>query len=56
VDLNYVQRCHSIVTIVTSGCGPVVSPMVGRRLESPPREQQPRTSHHKADTGPCITQ
>jgi hypothetical protein len=23
-------------------------------LESPPHEQQPRTSHHRADAGPCI--
>jgi hypothetical protein len=28
---------------VASGCGSVVSPRIGRRLGSPPREQQPRT-------------
>jgi hypothetical protein len=36
---NYVQRCLSIVTAVASGCGSVVSPRIGRRLGSPPREQ-----------------
>jgi hypothetical protein len=54
VDFNYVQRCQSIVTAAASGCGPVVSPMTGRRLGSLPREQQPRTSNHRADAGPCI--
>jgi hypothetical protein len=34
---------------------PVVSPMFGKRLGSPPRELQPRTSHLRADAGPCIT-
>jgi hypothetical protein len=29
------------VTAVASGCGPVTSPMFGKRLESPPHEQQP---------------
>jgi hypothetical protein len=56
VDLNCVQRCQSFVTAVASGCGPVVSPRTGRRHGSPPREQQPRTSHLKADAGPCITE
>jgi hypothetical protein len=28
--------------------------MTGRRLVSPPLDQQPRTSHHRADAGPCI--
>jgi hypothetical protein len=37
------------VTAVASGCGPVVSPRSGKRLGSPPREQQPRTSHLRAD-------
>jgi hypothetical protein len=54
VNLICVQRCPSIMTVVASGCGPVVSPMTGRRLGSLPREQQSRTSHHKADAGPCI--
>jgi hypothetical protein len=42
------------VTAVVSGCGPVVSPMFGKRLGSQPREQQPRTSHPRVDAGPCI--
>jgi hypothetical protein len=37
------------VTAVASGCGSVVSLMSGKRLGSPPREQQPRTSHLRAD-------
>jgi hypothetical protein len=44
------------VTAVASGCGPVVSPMSGRRLGSLPHEQQPRTSHVRADAGPCIAE
>jgi hypothetical protein len=44
------------MTAVTSGCGPVVSPMSGKRLGSPPREQQSRTSHLRADAGPCIAE
>jgi hypothetical protein len=56
VDFNYVQGCQSIVTAVASGCGPVVSPRIGRRLVSPSREQQPRTSHLKVDAVPCITE
>jgi hypothetical protein len=51
-----VERCQGIVTIVAVGCGPMVGPRVGRRLGSPPREQQPRTSHLRADAGPCITE
>jgi hypothetical protein len=51
---NCVQRCQSFVTVVASGCGPVVSPKRGKRLRSPPREQQPRTSHLMVDAGPCI--
>jgi hypothetical protein len=56
VDFNCVQRCQSIVIVVPSGCGRVVSPRFGRRLRSPPREQQPRTSHLKANADPCITE
>jgi hypothetical protein len=56
VFFNCVQRCQGFVTAVASGCGPVVSPMFGRRLGSPPREQQPRTSHLRADAGPCIAE
>jgi hypothetical protein len=44
------------VTAVASGCAPVVSPMIGKRLGSPPREQQPRTSHLRADAGPRIAE
>jgi hypothetical protein len=44
------------VTAVASGCGPVVRPMYEKRLESPPREQQPMTSHLRADAGPCIAE
>jgi hypothetical protein len=44
------------VTAVASGCGPVVSPMFGKRLGSLPRELQPRTSHLRADAGPCIVE
>jgi hypothetical protein len=56
VDFNYVQRCLGIVTAMTIGCGPTVSPKFGRRLESPPCEQQPRPSHLRADVGPCIAE
>jgi hypothetical protein len=44
------------VTAVASGCDPVVSLMFGKRLKNPPREQQPRTSHLRADAGPYITE
>jgi hypothetical protein len=50
------QRCHSIVTATVVGCGPMASPRIGRRLGSPPHEQQPRTSHLRADVGPCIVE
>jgi hypothetical protein len=56
VDLICVQTRLSIVTAVASGCGPVVNPRTERRLESPSREQPPRTSHHRADAGPCIVE
>jgi hypothetical protein len=56
VDLICVQRCYGIVTVVSAGCGPMVNPKFGRRLGSPPHEQQPRTSHLMADEGPCITE
>jgi hypothetical protein len=51
-----VERCHGFVTAVASGCGPVVSPKFGRRLGSLPCEQQPRTSHLRADVSPCIAE
>jgi hypothetical protein len=44
------------MTAVASGCGPVVSPMFGKRLGSPPHEQQLRTSHPRANAGPCIAE
>jgi hypothetical protein len=44
------------VTAVVSGCGPVANPRSGKRLGSPPHEQQPRTSHLRADAGPCIAE
>jgi hypothetical protein len=44
------------VTVVVGGCGPVESPMIGRRHGSPPHEQQPGTSHLRADAGPCIVE
>jgi hypothetical protein len=47
VFFNSVQRCPSIVTAVAVGCGPMTSPRIG----SPPREQQSRTSHFRADEG-----
>jgi hypothetical protein len=51
-----VKRCQGIVTAVVIGCGPMASPWFERRLGSPPREQQLRTSHLRADAGPCITE
>jgi hypothetical protein len=54
VNLICVQRCQSIVTVVTVECGSIVNPKFGRRLGSPPYEQQSRTSHLRADAGPCI--
>jgi hypothetical protein len=54
VDFNCVQRCQGFVTAVASGCGPVVSPRIGRRLGCLPHAQQLRTSHLRADAGPCI--
>jgi hypothetical protein len=53
---NCVQRCQGFVTDVANGCGLVVSPMIGMRLGSLPREQQLRTLHLRADAGPCITE
>jgi hypothetical protein len=34
----------------------MVNPKIGRRLGSPPHEQQLRTSHLRADVGPCIAE
>jgi hypothetical protein len=56
VFFNCVQSCQGFVTAVASRCGPVVSPMFGKRFGSPPREQQPRTSHLSADAGTCIAE
>jgi hypothetical protein len=54
VDFNCVQIYQGIVTVATIGCGLMVSPRIRKRLESPPHEQQPRTSHLRADADPCI--
>jgi hypothetical protein len=51
-----VQRCLNFVTAVVGGCGPGVSPMIEKRLRSPPHEQQLRTSHLRTGAGPCITE
>jgi hypothetical protein len=56
VYLICVQRYQDIVTAVAIGFGQMVSPRIGWRLGSPPREQQSRTSHHRADAGPCIAE
>jgi hypothetical protein len=56
VYLICVQSCQGFVTAVASECDPVVSPKSGKRLGSPPCEQQPRTSHLIADAGPCIVE
>jgi hypothetical protein len=56
VFFNCVQRCHGFVITVTSGCVPVVSPIFGKRHGSPPREQQPMTSHLRTDAGHCIVE
>jgi hypothetical protein len=42
------------VTSMAIECDPMVSLRIGRRLESPSREQQPRTSHLRVDVGPRI--
>jgi hypothetical protein len=54
VDLICVQRCQGIVTTMAIGCGPMMSPRIERRLGNLPREQQPKTSHLRANAGPCI--
>jgi hypothetical protein len=54
VFFNCVQMCQGFVTAVTSECGPVASPRSGKGIGNPPREQQPRTPHLRADVGPCI--
>jgi hypothetical protein len=56
VYFNCVQRCQGFVTAVASGCGPVTSPRSEKRLGNPSHEQQPRTLHLRADTGPCIAE
>jgi hypothetical protein len=56
VDFNCVKRCQSIVTAAANGSGPMVSPRIGKRPGSLPREQQPKTSHLRADAGPCIAE
>jgi hypothetical protein len=44
------------MTAVAIGCDPMASLRIGRRLGSLPHEQQPRTSHLRADAGPYITE
>jgi hypothetical protein len=44
------------VTVVAVECGPVASLKIRRRLGSLSREQQLRTSHLRADAGPCIVE
>jgi hypothetical protein len=56
MDFNYVQRCQGIVIVVAIGCGSMVSPRIGRRYGSPPREQQSRISHLRADADPRIVE
>jgi hypothetical protein len=56
VNLICVQRYLSIVTTVASGCDPAVSLRIVKRFGSPLHEQQPKTSHHRADVDPCITE
>jgi hypothetical protein len=51
---NCVQRWQDFVTAMSVGCGPTASPSIGKRLGSPPREPQAKTSHLKSDEGPCI--
>jgi hypothetical protein len=50
------QRCQGIITAVAVGCDPMANLKFGRRHGSPPREQQVRTSHSRADAGPCIAE
>jgi hypothetical protein len=51
-----VQRREGIVTVVAIGYGPMANPRFGSRPGSPPHEQQPRTSHLRADAGPYIAE
>jgi hypothetical protein len=44
------------VTAVAVGCGPTASSRIGKRLGSPSREQQQRTSHLRADASSCIAE
>jgi hypothetical protein len=56
VFVNVCVELPGFCDSMTSGCGPVASLRSGKRLGSPPREHQPRTSHRRADAGPCITE
>jgi hypothetical protein len=56
VFFNYVQRYQSFVTAVAGGCSPVASSRSGKRLESPPREQQLGTLHLRTDVDHCIVE
>jgi hypothetical protein len=56
VNFNCVQGCQGFGTVVAVRCGLTASLRSGRRLGSPPHEQQTRTSHLRADAGPCIAE
>jgi hypothetical protein len=56
MDFNCVQRYQSIVNAASVGCDPMASPSIERRPGSPSREQQPRTSHLRADAGTYIVE
>jgi hypothetical protein len=53
---NCMQAFLNIATAMVNRCDPVVSPRTGKRLGIPSREQQPETSHHRADVPPCIVE
>jgi hypothetical protein len=56
MDFNCVQRCQGFVTTVAVRCAPTARLRIGKRLESPPREQQMRTSHLRVDADLGITE
>jgi hypothetical protein len=49
-----VQKCLSIATAVSNGCGIVVSLRIRKILGSLPCERQSMTSYHRINAGPCI--
>jgi hypothetical protein len=54
MDFNCVQRCQGNMIAVAIECGPNGEPEDWEETWEPPRQQQPRTSHLRADAGPCI--